>query len=140
MPRNAVATGGVSLVLPVAQIPGALFAYHRRLTGIRTQSGSNADDAAQSWLPSVIEVLRTRTPHDFTHYKPGTLQRRIERRLAMAEVATDSMARYLEILQTDAGELDLPVQDLHITITKSERRSVEKAGTRTYKTLCASAT
>src|SRR6185312_212222 len=61
--------------------------------------------------------LRAKTAHDFRLYKPGTLQRRIERRMAMAAVATDDMDRYLEILKSDARELDLLAKDLLINVT-----------------------
>ena len=84
---------------------------------MRTQNGSRPDDAAPDWLPEIIDLLRTKTAHDFTLYKPGTLQRRIERRMAMAAIETDDMDRYLEMLRSDAGELDLLAKDLLINVT-----------------------
>ena len=118
MPRSAIATGAVDLVLPVAKIPDAL-------VELRPADGAHAHaeriDAAgwsaQDWLPEIIDLLRTKTAHDFTLYKPGTLQRRIERRMAMAAIETDDMDRYLEILRSDAGELDLLAKDLLINVT-----------------------
>ena len=68
-------------------------------------------------MPEIIDLLRTKTAHDFTLYKPGTLQRRIERRMAMAAIETDDMDRYLEILRSDASELDLLAKDLLINVT-----------------------
>ena len=58
---------------------------------------------AQDWLPEIIDLLRTKTAHDFTLYKQGTLQRRIERRMAMAAIETDDIDRYLELLRRDAA-------------------------------------
>ena len=58
-----------------------------------------------------------KTVHDFTMYKPGTLQRRIERRMAMAAIATGDMDRYLAILRSDANELDQLAKDLLINVT-----------------------
>ena len=55
-------------------------------------------EPAPNWLPEIIDLLRTKTAHDFTLYKPGTLQRRIERRMAMAAIETDDIDRYVEIL------------------------------------------
>ncbi|MGA2794546.1 MAG: CheR family methyltransferase, partial [Roseiarcus sp.] len=55
------------------------------------------------------------TAYDFTLYKPGTLERRIERRMAAAAIATTD--RYLEILRGDASELDLLAKDLLINVT-----------------------
>ena len=68
-------------------------------------------------MPEIIDLLRTKTAHDFRLYKPGTLQRRIERRMAMAAIKTDDMDRYLEMLRSDAGELDLLAKDLLINVT-----------------------
>ena len=42
------------------------------------------------WLPEFIDLLRTRTTHDFALYKQGTLRRRIERRMAMAAIDPDA--------------------------------------------------
>jgi len=108
MPRSAIATGAVDLVLPIAEIPAALISYARP---------SGATGAAPDRLPDIVELLRQKTAHDFTLYKPGTLQRRIERRMAMAAIETSGMGRYLEILRGDADELDQLARDLLIHVT-----------------------
>jgi two-component system CheB/CheR fusion protein len=113
MPRNAILTGAVDLVLPVAEISDALVKYRRR----RMKNDSHLQDAAPDWLPKIVDLLRARTARDFRLYKPGTLQRRIERRMAMAAVETDDMDRYLKILHSDARELDLLAKDLLINVT-----------------------
>src|SRR5581483_5062200 len=105
MPRSAIMTGAVDLVLPVARIPDALLTYDRRMALVRALDRSRPEGTAPDWLPGIIDLLRIRTAHDFTLYKPGTLQRRIERRMAMAAIETGDMNRYLELLQRDAGEL-----------------------------------
>jgi two-component system CheB/CheR fusion protein len=117
MPRSAITTGAVDLVLPVAKIPEALAKYDRRMVLTRAQNGLRPRDAAQDWLREIIDLLRTKTAHDFTLYKQGTLQRRIERRMAMAAIETDDMDRYLDLLRSDAAELDLLAKDLLINVT-----------------------
>jgi len=117
MPRNAILTGAVDLVLPVAEIPDALVKYDRRMSLTRTQNSLRPQDTAEGWLSEVIDLLRTKTAHDFRLYKSGTLQRRIERRMAMAAVEADDMDRYLKILHGDARELDLLAKDLLINVT-----------------------
>jgi two-component system CheB/CheR fusion protein len=117
MPRSAIATRAVDLVLPLAKIPEALVKYDRRSALTRAKNGLRPPEAAQEWLPGIIELLRAKTPHDFTLYKHGTLQRRIERRMTMASIETDDMDRYLDMLRSDAGELDLLVKDLLINVT-----------------------
>ncbi len=117
MPRSAIMTGAVDLVLPVAKIPGALVKYDRRIAFTRTQNSLRPQDTARDWLPEIIDLLRTKTAHDFALYKQGTLRRRIERRMAMAAIGTDDMDRYLEILRSDTNELDILAKDLLINVT-----------------------
>src|SRR6185437_4866304 len=116
MPRSAIATGAVDLVLPAAKIPEALIEHSRRIDG-SGQGDPVPGDKVADRLAEIIDLLRTKTDHDFTLYKPGTLQRRIERRMAMAAVGTGDMNRYLEILRADTGELDILAQDLLINVT-----------------------
>ncbi|WP_286828837.1 MULTISPECIES: chemotaxis protein CheB [Kordiimonas] len=111
MPRSAIATGAVDMVLPVAEISSALVNYARGLTP------SGASRETPDWLPQIIELLRARTAHDFRLYKPGTLQRRIERRLAMTSFGADGMDRYIELLSNDPDELELLAKDLLINVT-----------------------
>ncbi|MHB8884842.1 MAG: chemotaxis protein CheB [Methylovirgula sp.] len=117
MPRTAIMTGAVDLVLPVAKIPEALVKYARRMSLNHMQDTSNPQDKTPDWLPEIIELLRSKTVHDFRLYKPGTLQRRIERRMAMAAIETDEIGRYIEILRNDTNELDLLAKDLLINVT-----------------------
>ena len=63
MPRSAIMTGAVDLVLPVAKIPEALVKYDRRMARSRTQSGVvPTGHGARDWLPEIIDLLRTRPP------------------------------------------------------------------------------
>lgn len=117
MPRNALATGTVDLILPVAEIPDALMRFSRRIGEVKALIPPPQPSAALDWLAPIVELLRTRTNHDFTLYKPGTLQRRIERRMAMAAFDIDGIDRYTEMLQTDPRELELLAKDLLINVT-----------------------
>ena len=117
MPRNAIMTGAVDLVLPVAKIPEALVKYGRRMALSRKQNNLRPRDVPEDWLAEIVDLLRTKTAHDFRLYKPGTLRRRIERRMAMAEIKTDDPDRYLELLRSDTSELGLLAKDLLINVT-----------------------
>jgi two-component system, chemotaxis family, CheB/CheR fusion protein len=114
MPRSAIATGAVDLVLPLAKIPDALAKYagHPYL-----KTGEN--DAA---LPlgegtiKIVDLLRKKTSHDFALYKEGTIGRRIERRMAMAGIEDSN--RYLELLAKDPEEIQRLANDLFINVTR----------------------
>src|SRR5579859_3361497 len=117
MPRSAIETGNVNLVLNVAKIPEALIAGRRRLAETPEQDGTPASAEAQAILPAIVDVLRTQTPHDFRQYKHGTLQRRIERRMAMAAIGSGRMERYLDVLRDDKDEAAQLAKDLLIHVT-----------------------
>jgi two-component system CheB/CheR fusion protein len=115
MPRSAILTGCVDAVLPAAGIADML-AQH----GLHVPDSGNeppAEDATRGPLAEIIDLLRSRTAHDFTLYKPGTLQRRIERRMVMAAIDVADMDRYVEILRNDQNELTLLAKDLLINVT-----------------------
>lgn len=116
MPRSAVMTGAVDLTLPIARIAETLVKYGRHIAqaGERDETLS---DVSPDWLPEVIDLLRRKTAHDFSLYKPGTVRRRIERRMAMAAIGSTDVPRYVEILRSDPHELDLLAKDLYINVT-----------------------
>ncbi len=117
MPRSAIQTGAVDLVLPAAAISDALVGHDRRIGPPGAQVSSIPRDPAAECLPAIIDLLRTKTVHDFSLYRRGTLQRRIERRMAMAAIETNDMDRYLEILRRDDRELVLLARSLLINVT-----------------------
>ncbi|PZW40807.1 two-component system CheB/CheR fusion protein [Humitalea rosea] len=117
MPRSAIMTGAVDLVLYVAEIPAAIASYDRHMAVAPPPAGLLPQEGASDGVPGIIELLRARTSHDFRLYKQGTLERRIERRMAMAGIETDRMDQYLAKLRDDANELELLAKDLLINIT-----------------------
>jgi two-component system CheB/CheR fusion protein len=117
MPRSAILTGAVDLVLDVADIPPALINYQRSMKALQAQGGARADDEARLYVPEIIDLLRLKTPLDFRPCKHGTLQRRIERRMAMAKIDVDGMGRYLDVLRDDSGEVEQLAKDLLINVT-----------------------
>ena len=110
MPRSAIATGLVDQVLRVALIPERI-----------ERQGRPADrpdtDPGQQVRADIIELLRRTTAYDFTAYKPGTLSRRIERRMAVSATGIDSTEKYLSYLQDHAEERVLLAKDLLINVT-----------------------
>ena len=117
MPRSAILTGAVDFVVPVGEIPEALIRHYGRMGQAGAEKGSSRYDLPRDWLLKIIEHLSTNTAYDFTQYKLGTLQRRIERRMATATLGTADMDRYLELLRADSIELDLLAKDLLINVT-----------------------
>jgi len=115
MPQSAIATGDVDFVLPAAKIAEALVNHEQGAAFTSTSNTLPSQESVQTVLPKIIDLLRTKTVHDFTHYKHGTLERRVERRMAMA--ATKTAREYLDLLLRDANERDQLARDLLINVT-----------------------
>ena len=90
MPRSAVVEGTVDYVLPPEEI-GRRAGPHRpaRLLDRGRPHGLEAGEA----IDQVIGLVRSHTDVDFTHYKRTTIQRRIQRRMALRNV--ESVEDYL---------------------------------------------
>ena len=112
MPRSAIHTGAVDLVLDAAKIPEALAKHAGAPSGAASREAK-----AAHYLPEIIDLLRAKTPHDFRLYKAGTLRRRIERRMAMASIEPDGVERYLKVLRNDEAEVGQLAEDLLINVT-----------------------
>jgi two-component system CheB/CheR fusion protein len=106
MPENAIATGVVDFVLPAAGIAAALSRF-----------ASGAVNQPTAGTAEVIALLKALTPHDFTLYKTGTLDRRIARRMSMAGLAPGATAAYIERLRNDEQEREQLANDLLINVT-----------------------
>jgi two-component system CheB/CheR fusion protein len=116
MPRNAIATGLVDYVLPVAALPNALLEYWRCVENLRLPLDSipQPHDDAES-LREILGMVRARTNHDFSQYKRPTLLRRIGRRMQVNTVS--SLPNYLMILRTKPEEVQSLLRDLLISVT-----------------------
>ncbi len=115
MPKSAIATGAVDLVLGAAQIAQALVKREQGHAFVPERPKPPAQKWVEDLLPDIIALLRTKTVHNFALYKHGTLERRVERRMALAGVKTAS--KYLELLLRDAEERDQLSRDLLINVT-----------------------
>jgi hypothetical protein len=99
MPRNAIATGLVDYELPPAEMPAKLVAYAEHLVGRRPIDVIPHTESETS-LKKIFLLLRTQTGHDFSLYKPTTINRRIERRMALQQI--DRLESYVSYLNKNA--------------------------------------
>src|SRR3984893_14634902 len=121
MTRSAILTGAVDLVLPVAKLPETLAKHGRQLVLNGERRKGLAPDHPPNRLAEIVDLLCTKTSHDFSLYKPGTLLRRIERRMALA--GADDSGGDLDRLRQDPGELELLAKDLLLNGTSFFRDS-----------------
>jgi two-component system CheB/CheR fusion protein len=117
MPQNAIDTGDVNLVLPVAEISEALQRHVLGGDAPAPKRRASVTDATEQVLTAIIVLVRQQTSQDFNYYKRGTLRRRVERRMAMASIGSRDMAEYLSRLRNDPDEVRELAKDLLINVT-----------------------
>jgi two-component system CheB/CheR fusion protein len=116
MPRSAIMTGAVDLVLPVTEIPAALV-KHSRLAHLGPERAKTAaGNGADTTLAAIIDLLRAHSARDFALYKEGTLLRQIQRRMVMASIR--DLGVYLSTIRTDPDEIDRLAKDMLINVTQ----------------------
>jgi len=117
MPRNAIATRLVDLVLPIAQMPQHIAAYFERLQREEqtpTEAAGLLADELEA-MHEVMTLLRVRTGHDFSNYKTATVHRRIERRMSLRGIAT--LAGYSRLIRQEPDEAPALMKELLISVT-----------------------
>lgn len=115
MPRNAIATGFVDEVLPVAEIPARILAYRDRSGPAELGTEPDEHSARTKALREIFTLLRVRTGHDFSDYKRPTLLRRIGRRIGVRRLP--DLPRYAAYLRDDPDEARFLLKDLLISVT-----------------------
>jgi len=115
MPRSAIAAGIVDMVLAPAEMPSHLLGYATRAFTARSSARGPARRGREPALASILGIVHTDSGHDFTGYKPATMMRRIERRMAINHV--DTLDHYLDLLRGTPGEADSLARDLLIGVT-----------------------
>ena len=115
MPRSAIATGLVDYQLPPAEMPAQLIAYAAHAFGKLPRAASPVALKTDNALKKIFVLLRAQVGHDFSQYKPNTIQRRIERRLAVHQIA--SIDDYVKFLQQAPAEVEALFRDLLIGVT-----------------------
>ncbi len=116
MPKSAIAAQCADIIAP----PGDLPARIRACLEQRPDTGAAEEplvepEQVSTPLKRILRLLQERTRHDFSLYKPSTLNRRIERRMAIHEIET--LEAYADFLQDNAHEVDLLFKEVLIGVT-----------------------
>ncbi|WP_027390606.1 chemotaxis protein CheB [Chrysiogenes arsenatis] len=115
MPRSAINTGLVDYILPAAEMPAQLIAYAAHAFGKPPRPATVAEPKTESELKKVFVILRAQTGHDFSLYKPSTINRRIERRMAVHQITR--LDGYVKYIQQTPLEVEALFRDLLIGVT-----------------------
>ena len=115
MPRSAIASGVVDFELPVDKMAAAIIAYVEHSGGKPTPTPNKPMLIHEAALKKILLLLRNQTTHDFSLYKRNTVDRRIERRMAVLQI-TD-LDNYVSCLQENPAEIQALFHDLLIGVT-----------------------
>jgi two-component system, chemotaxis family, CheB/CheR fusion protein len=116
MPRAAHESGVADALLEPQDMPRALLEHADRRSAAREAAGPAPAPPELQGLDAVYRMLQEEFGLDFTHYKPSTVTRRIERRLALAR--SQDLNEYLQRLRNERDELDALYRDLLIGVTR----------------------
>ncbi len=116
MPKNAIATDLIDYELTPAEMPAQLMAYAAHaFGGAPTISPVKTSETEENPRKKIFYLLRSQTHHDFSQYKPNTVNRRIERRMAVQQIRT--IEAYVDFLEQTPVEVEALFQDLLIGVT-----------------------
>jgi len=117
MPRSAVAAGSVDFVLSPEGIARELVRIAKHVHIFAPDDAAEvADGAAKNeTLNKIYTLLRNFSRVDFSYYKPGTIKRRITRRMFLRKI--DNLEDYLQFVRKNREEIESLFNDVLINVT-----------------------
>ena len=117
MPASAIAAGCVDVILPPEAIAQELarIGQHPYVSGSYVDQIEAEEKGAEVYMAQVFRLLRKATKVDFSEYKPPTIGRRIQRRMALHKI--ERLSDYAALLQHNRNEVNALYQDLLINVT-----------------------
>lgn len=116
MPRSAIATQLVDYVAAPEDMPTILQRYIRHPKTAHPALFQSQIDTDRNLIEKVMAILRDHDGVDFSGYKPNTLLRRIDRRMALYEI--ESLQQYVQFLQTSESERTILFKEFLIGVTR----------------------
>jgi len=110
MPASAIATKNIDAILPVEQIFDEINQY---IINIRAISSSPKGPKS---IDAIFDLLEKRSGTDFSLYKPSTIMRRINYR--MANLQLNSLTDYFGMIKNSPKELDILFETVLIGVTQ----------------------
>jgi two-component system CheB/CheR fusion protein len=110
MPRSAIDSGVVDMVLAPGDMPEKLTHYFYHFNIATKKKPSPTDDAGKDWLNKIYSLLRLKIGHDFSLYKKNTIIRRISRRMSLNQIK--DFETYIRFLRENPEEPDLLFKEL----------------------------
>ncbi len=110
MPSHAIATGVVDFVMEPTAMPDAIEDY------VKNEGNFTVDEADdEKNLTAIIDLIKERSPLDFTDYKLPTILRRTKRRASFGNFTT--LGNYLDFLKVTPKEVEALTKEFLISVT-----------------------
>ena len=116
MPRSALGTGLVDMVLPVEKMAEGLLRYVKRPSIMNTEKSGKIDENHQSVIEKMFVLIRAQIGIDFKDYKQTSIRRRVERRMAAHQI--DTIEDYFRYLKENPPEVKVLYKDFLIGVTR----------------------
>lgn len=114
MPASAIAAGFADVIARPEEL-GARVTEYARPRSADGPSRELPSDTDQELIRQICMVVRHHTGHDFSLYKPRTVERRIERRIRVHQLP--DLAAYLHLIEGSGPEVGLLFKELLIGVT-----------------------
>jgi two-component system, chemotaxis family, CheB/CheR fusion protein len=114
MPRAAIATGLVDVVLGVRELAAKLIDYISYMPQIPNDPDL-LTQGQQELVQRILEQVQVRTGHDFSQYKRSTILRRIKRRMQLT--GQETLESYLAHMRDQPLEASSMFNDILISVT-----------------------
>ncbi len=115
MPRSALASGSADFCLSPKEIGDELSRIALRPLGQRPILSTAATPQAQDQVGKLFLFIRSEFGNDLAHYKPATIERRIDRRMTLHKL--ERLEDYVKFVQHNRDELHALYNDMLITVT-----------------------
>ena len=118
MPRAAIATGLVDLVLPPEEMARELsrLSRHPFIRHIRPKHPGESLNVVDEHYSKIINILKSATGVNFIDYKKPTIKRRLQRRMVINKLA--SIQSYIRYLLENPAEVQSLYHDILIHVTR----------------------
>jgi two-component system, chemotaxis family, CheB/CheR fusion protein len=113
MPGSIIDAGTADLILPPAEIPLKIAEIARGTCSLLPPTCQPA--SIDEEFATICGIVKQKTGHDYSSYKPGTVLRRIERRMAVHEIG--GLGKYIALLHESPQEAHALGQDILIGVT-----------------------
>ncbi len=121
MPRNAIETGHVDLILHVEEMGAQIAKYGKGARStLRNESGS-VDQARLKLLRRIFDRVHEHNKIDLRSYKLSTVERRIQHRMGILGITR--LEDYVDYFMVQQEEQDLLVDDISIGVTQFFRNA-----------------